>query len=123
MTTRDPDDKERTSLHEAGHAVVAWSYGVGIGSIRLDTKMKGVRRTSQLPILTFAANRTPLEQSTFYVAGHTRVTSATNAASQPWTEVWSMEACGTLVDINVTFSPSPKGGIDCSIALPPSPRR
>lgn len=43
MTTRDPDDKERTSLHEAGHAVVAWSYGVGIGSIRLDTKMKGVR--------------------------------------------------------------------------------
>ena len=29
MTTRDPDDKERTSLHEAGHAVVAWSYGGG----------------------------------------------------------------------------------------------
>ena len=53
---------------------------------------------------------------------NTRVTSATGA-SQPWTEVWSMDACGTLVDINVTFSPSPKGGIDWSIALPPSPRR
>jgi hypothetical protein len=23
-----------------------------------------------------------------------------------------MDACGTLVDINVMFSPSPKGGID-----------
>ena len=53
---------------------------------------------------------------------NTRVTSATGA-SQPWTEVWSMDACGTLVDINVTFSPSPKGGIDWSIVLPPSRRR
>ena len=35
--------KEPTSLHEAGHAVVAWSYGVGIGSIRIDIEMKGVR--------------------------------------------------------------------------------
>ena len=47
---------------------------------------------------------------------NTRVTSTTGA-SQPWTEVWSMDACGTLVDINVTFSPSPKGGIDWSIFL------
>ena len=53
---------------------------------------------------------------------NTRVTSATGA-SQPWTEVWSMDACGTSVDVNVTFSPSPKGGIDWSIVLPPPPRR
>ena len=52
---------------------------------------------------------------------NTRVTSATGA-SQPWTEVWSMDACGTPVDINVTFSPSPNGGIDWSIVLPPLPR-
>ena len=53
---------------------------------------------------------------------NTRVTSATGA-SQPWTEVWSMDACGTSVDVNVTFSPSPKGGIDWSIVLPPPPSR
>ena len=52
----------------------------------------------------------------------TRVTSATGA-SQPWTEVWTMDVCGTSVDVNVTFSPSPKGGIDWSVVLPPSPRR
>ena len=54
---------------------------------------------------------------------NTRVTSATGGASQPWTEVWSMDACGTPVDINVTFSPSPNGGIDWSIVLPPPHRR
>jgi hypothetical protein len=54
---------------------------------------------------------------------NTRVTSATGGASQPWTEVWSMDACGTPVDVNVTFSPSPNGGIDWSIVLPPPHRR
>jgi hypothetical protein len=53
---------------------------------------------------------------------NTRVTSATGA-SQPWTEVWSMEACGTSVEVNVTFTPSPNGGVDWSIVLPPPPRR
>ena len=52
----------------------------------------------------------------------TRVTSATGA-SQPWTEVWTMDVCGTSVDVSVTFTPSPKGGIDWSVVLPPSPRR
>ena len=32
----DPKDKERTALHEAGHAVVAWSFGVTVGCIHLD---------------------------------------------------------------------------------------
>ena len=53
---------------------------------------------------------------------NTRVTSAV-AQSQPWTEVWTMDACGASVDVAVTFTPSPKGGIDWSIVLPPSPRR
>jgi hypothetical protein len=34
--TWDPDDKERTALHEAGHAVVAWSFNVVVGCIHLD---------------------------------------------------------------------------------------
>jgi hypothetical protein len=39
--TWDPDDKERTALHEAGHVVVAWSFGLLVGSIHLDLKTKG----------------------------------------------------------------------------------
>ena len=34
--TWDRDDKERTALHEAGHAVVAWSFGVTVERIYLD---------------------------------------------------------------------------------------
>ena len=34
----DPEDKERTALHEAGHAAVAWSFGVTVGCIHLDLK-------------------------------------------------------------------------------------
>lgn len=34
--TWDPDDKERAALHEAGHAVVAWSFGVTVECIYLD---------------------------------------------------------------------------------------
>jgi ATP-dependent Zn protease len=32
----DPDDKERTAFHEAGHAVVAWSFGVVVHRVRLN---------------------------------------------------------------------------------------
>jgi hypothetical protein len=39
--TWDFDDKERTALHEAGHAVVAWSFGVAVGCLYLDPKTKG----------------------------------------------------------------------------------
>jgi hypothetical protein len=34
----DPNDKERTALHEAGHAVLAWSFRVTVGCIHLDVK-------------------------------------------------------------------------------------
>ena len=36
----NPDDKKRTALHEAGHAVVAWSFGVTVGCIHLDLENK-----------------------------------------------------------------------------------
>ena len=38
--TWDRDDNERTALHEAGHAVVAWSLGVTIERIYLDLENK-----------------------------------------------------------------------------------
>ena len=34
--TWDPDDKERTALHEAGHAIVAWCFDVTGGHLYLD---------------------------------------------------------------------------------------
>src|SRR5215831_13835161 len=39
--TWDPEDKERTALHEAGHAVVAWSFGITVGCIHLDIEKEG----------------------------------------------------------------------------------
>ena len=37
----DPAVTERTALHEAGHAVVAWSFGLTVGSIHLDLATQG----------------------------------------------------------------------------------
>jgi hypothetical protein len=56
--TWGPDDKDRTALHEAGHAVVAWSFGVTVGCIHLDLentsgqwlrRLRTSRRSSKLP--------------------------------------------------------------------------
>ena len=47
---------------------------------------------------------------------NTRVTSLTSI-SQPWTEVWTLGACGTPIDVEVHFTPSPKGGTDWSVQL------
>ena len=44
----------------------------------------------------------------------TRVTSATGV-SQPWTEVWTLGACGRSLDVEVQFAPSPRGGTDWTI--------
>jgi hypothetical protein len=46
----------------------------------------------------------------------TRVTSLTST-SQPWTEVWTLAACGTPIDVEVHFTPSPKGGTDWSVQV------
>jgi hypothetical protein len=46
----------------------------------------------------------------------TRVTSLTST-SQPWTEVWTLGGCGTSVDVEVHFTPSPKGGTDWSVQV------
>jgi hypothetical protein len=46
----------------------------------------------------------------------TRVTSATDG-SKPWTEVWTLAACGKPLDFEVRFTPSPGGGTDWSVQL------
>jgi hypothetical protein len=45
----------------------------------------------------------------------TRVTSGTGLSNTPWTEAWTMDACGTSVDVEIKFTPSAKGGTDWSI--------
>jgi hypothetical protein len=44
----------------------------------------------------------------------TRVTSAT-APSQPWSEIWTLGACGRSIDVEVRFAPSPRGGTDWTV--------
>src|SRR3954454_1879483 len=42
----------------------------------------------------------------------TRVTSGTGLSNTPWTEAWTMDACGTSVDVEIKFTPSAKGVTD-----------
>jgi hypothetical protein len=70
MTAWDPDDKERTALHEG--AVVTWSCGVVIGPIHLDTVKEGGRATTTTSILTSRRTHTPFEQIACYVPFRTR---------------------------------------------------
>jgi hypothetical protein len=45
----------------------------------------------------------------------TRVTSGTGLSNTPWTEAWTMDACGTSVDVEIKFTLSAQGGTDWSI--------
>src|SRR4051794_30258768 len=45
----------------------------------------------------------------------TRVISGTGLSKPPWTEAWTMDACGTSVDVEIKFPPSAQGGTDWSI--------
>jgi hypothetical protein len=62
--TWDPDDKERTALHEAGHAVLAWSFGVTVGCIHLDVENESGHTTAGL-----TAHLKPVEQIANRLAG------------------------------------------------------
>jgi hypothetical protein len=62
--TWDPDDKDRTALHEAGHAVVAWSFGVTVGCIHLDLENK-----SGHTMVASTAHLQPFEQIAQCLAG------------------------------------------------------
>jgi hypothetical protein len=44
----------------------------------------------------------------------TRVESATDI-SKRWTEVWTLDACGSAIDVEVKFTPSTGGGTDWTI--------
>jgi hypothetical protein len=43
------------------------------------------------------------------------VTAGTGLSNTPWTEVWVMDVCGTSIDVEIKFTPSPQGGTDWSI--------
>jgi hypothetical protein len=45
----------------------------------------------------------------------TRIKSGTGMWNTPWTEAWTMDACGNSVDVEIRFTPSPRGGTDWSI--------
>jgi hypothetical protein len=45
----------------------------------------------------------------------TRVTSGTGLSKTPWAEAWTMDACGTSIDVEIKFTPSAQGGTDWSI--------
>jgi len=57
-------DRERTALHEAGHAVVAWSFGVTVGCIHLDSEKQGGHAE-----IAPATHLEPFEQIAIALAG------------------------------------------------------
>jgi Peptidase M50B-like len=63
--TWNPEDKERTALHEAGHAVVAWSFGVTVGYIHLD-----LENESGHAQIASTAHLEPFEQIANWLAGY-----------------------------------------------------
>jgi len=61
----DPAVTERTALHEAGHAVVAWSFGLTVGSIHLDLATQGGHA-----MIASVAKLNPVEQIARWLAGY-----------------------------------------------------
>jgi Peptidase M50B-like len=61
----DPAVTERTALHEAGHAVVAWSFGLTVGSIHLDLATQG----GHADIAAYT-HLNPVEQIAIRLAGY-----------------------------------------------------
>ena len=49
----------------------------------------------------------------------TAVARPPEGAGQPWTERWSVDACGELQEIDVDFTPSPQGGTNISVTNEP----
>ena len=65
MPRWDPDDKERTALHEAGHAIVGWSCGAIVGCIHLDTEKQGGSAH-----MTFAEHFSSVEEIAYWLGGY-----------------------------------------------------
>lgn len=47
----------------------------------------------------------------------TRVTAPPDGAASPWTERWTFEQCAVATDVEMTFTPSAKGGATWHAAL------
>ncbi len=61
----DPDDKERVAFHEAGHAVVAWSFDLTVEGIYLDL----VNQSGHTEISADEGHLQPFEQIAKWYAG------------------------------------------------------
>jgi hypothetical protein len=60
MTDWDPDDREKTAYHPAGHAIVLWTFGVPpTGGAHLDHETQGGRTATELGAATRLSPRPP----------------------------------------------------------------
>jgi hypothetical protein len=101
--TWDPDDLERTALHEAGHAVVAWSFGVTVGCIHLDLEKEGGHAK-----IAPTAHLEHFEQIANWLAGF----EAEQAFKPPGRKAKAMIDCGEVWRIlrqNATSEGEPEG--------------
>jgi hypothetical protein len=103
--TWNRDDKEKTALHEAGHAVVAWSFGVTAEHVYIDLETKG----GGVDIAPASiANLTPVEQIANCFAGF----EAEQAFKPPGRNAKPMYDCGDVRRIlreNGTPEETPEG--------------
>lgn len=110
MTGWDPDDREKTAYHEAGHALVLWSFGVlPKGGIHLDREKESGRT------LTDVAGPTHLsavQQIATWLAGY----EAEQAFRPPGRKAKAMIDCGEVWRIlreNGTSIDEPDGQALC----------
>jgi hypothetical protein len=61
--TWDPSDKEKTALHEAGHAVVAWSLDAPVKGVYLDLENESGHTDAD------SADLEPVKQIAIWLAG------------------------------------------------------
>jgi hypothetical protein len=116
--TWNPDDKERTALHEVGHAVVTWSFDLSLGRIYLDLEKEGGGTTADRASI---AQLTPVEQIATWLAGY----EAEQAFKPPGSKRRAGDDCGQVRRIlreNDTPEDAPEGqelreqGRACAVA-------
>jgi hypothetical protein len=89
MTGWDPNDREKTAYHEAGHAIVLWTFGVlPTGRIHLDhEKEEGGCTATDLGAPT---RLRPVQQIATWLAGY----EAEEAFRPPGRKAKAMIECG-----------------------------
>jgi hypothetical protein len=106
MTAWDPDDREKTAYHEAGHAIVLWTFGVlPTGGVHLDQEEESGRTATDLSAPT---RLRPVQQIATSLAGF----EAEQAFRPPGRKAKAMIDCGEVRRIlreNGTSIEEPEG--------------